>query len=155
MLIGVRATQHANALQQLEVRQYRGGPSMREGAFPTPVSPLRWRGVVDTGNALEIVEVNLLGPRLDSLGSHFKPASHPALDAARETPTARLFLRRARFPHARVVRSRVGWRVEMEDLRFAGGAGAGTDLAVRIEVDGENKIVEERLRWGRFGAWVE
>lgn len=155
LLTGARGVQHSDALGQLEARQYRAGPSLKEAAFPTPLNPFLWRGVADTGNTLEVVEVNLLTEGFDPLGSRFKPASHPALEAAQKTSTARLFLHRARFPLATVTRRSEGWRVEMEDLRFSGGAGSGAEFALRIDLDKENKIVEERIHWGNVGSWAD
>jgi inner membrane protein len=155
LLTGARGVQHAEALGQLEARQYRTGPSLKEAAFPTPMNPFLWRGVADTGNTVEVVEVNLLTEEFDPLGSSFKPASHPALEAAQNTSTARLFLRRARFPLATVARRAEGWRVEMEDLRFSGGAGSGTEFALRIDLDKNHSVVEERIRWGNAGSWAD
>ncbi len=155
LLTGARGMQHADALGQLEARQYRAGPSLKEAAFPTPLNPFLWRGVADTGNTLEILEVNLLTDTRESLGSRFKPASHPAIEAAQNTRTARLFLRRARFPLATVTRRSDGWRVEIEDLRFSGGAGSGAEFALRIDLDKENRIVAERIRWGELGEWED
>jgi hypothetical protein len=52
----------------------------------------------------------------------FKPAESPALESARRSNAAKLFLSFARFPFATQEETSHAYRIEIHDLRFAAGA---------------------------------
>lgn len=125
LLAAGRASLHADAVGQLEARLYRGRSPLRAGAFPTPLSPFQWNGVVETDTTFEAGELDQRpgrGPGGESFTTFYKPASLPALEAALSTPTAERFLAWARFPHAEVSPTANGWQIRLRDLRFAAGA---------------------------------
>lgn len=157
LLIAGRGMLHADAVQLVANLQFRSGVPKREAAFPTPANPFRWVGVAETGKAFELAEVKLFGAQagIEATGTRFKPQDHPALEAAQKTESAQLFLRRARLPRASIIRLPNGWRVELEDMRFAADSAAGPALAARIDLDSQNNVIEESLRWGIFGAWED
>jgi len=137
LYIGARAELHSTAVQLLLTHDYHGATPMVAGAFPDSASPLFWRGVVDTPNTIENVSVPLIGGAFDANSSltHFKPASSPALDAARNAPLAKQFLRYARFPLANLDKLPDGYRVTLRDLRFPDDADTPADLVAVINLD--------------------
>ena len=62
----------------------------------------------------------------DASRTNYKPEASAAIDAARETPAVRKFLRFARYPSASVVSlpENRGFQVEIRDLRFVRPPGA-------------------------------
>jgi inner membrane protein len=122
-----RGVLHARAVAVLESRLYAESIPLRVAALPYPANPLRWRGLVETGDFYQVEDVNLAGEFDPARGMVFhKPDPHPALEAARHTPAIQEFLRFARFPLWRVTpvsEPENGQRVEVLDMRF------GTPLA--------------------------
>ena len=155
LLMGARAWGHADAVAALESYRYESGDPRKIGVFPVAANPFRWHGVADTGRTIEVFDIHLLGGRVEAAGSRFKPAEHPALEAARERESVRVFLSRARFPHAGVARTREGWRVELEDLKCGDEGALCPRLEAVVETDSEFFVTAERLRWGPFGRAAE
>ena len=144
---GGRAVLHARALELLGSRMYHSAAPLLVGAFPT-ASPLDWRGVVDTRNTIETLDVSLSPDAYfdpDRSRTHFKPEPSPALDAARATRTAQLFLQQAQFPLGSVLARDEGYRVELRDLAGAETAGPRNAVLV-IELDRGYRVVAEELR---------
>lgn len=148
LLLGGRALLHGDVVQQLDARLYRDRAPLRVAAFPTAANPFRWHGTVETDQTMETMEVSLLGPErgLGSLSTRYKPASTPTVEAALKTRTARVFLARARVPSLSVTRTASGWRVEFEDLRFAGEELSAGAFSARVELDKQNQVIKESLR---------
>lgn len=146
LLVAGRANLHADAIGRLDSRLYQDRSPIRAGAFPASLTPLRWRGVVETDTTYEAVELTLLGsePRLRALSTYYKPAAAPALNAALATRTARRFLAWARFPHATLTPAGTGWELEMRDLRFAQGSAS---FRAWIELDGRLQVTREEVRF--------
>ena len=73
--LGLRAMEHQRAVALLDSRVYQQEAPLRAGAFPN-VSPLLWRGVVETETAIHEVDVSLTpGAEFDprAARSQFKP----------------------------------------------------------------------------------
>jgi len=145
LLTAGRATLHGDAVTQLESRLYRDRMPARAAAFPQPLTPFRWHGVVETGTSFETLEVTRGGRQEESFQTFYKPEDSPALGAALETRTAEVFLARARFPHAEVSPARDGWRVRLRDLRYEEYAPPFHRMAVWVRLDGKLGVVSERL----------
>jgi inner membrane protein len=146
---GGRALAHEHADALLNARTYRQETPIRAAAFPT-VSPLLWRGVVETQTAMHQVEMPLapgaaFDPRLAR--SQFKPDDSPALQRAVESDAARAFLVFARFPLARVHLADNGFEVRLGDLRqSAAGAGANEIVAV-VLVNARGEVTSSRVQF--------
>ena len=137
LYIGARVELHSTAIELLLTHDYHGAAPMVAGAFPDSASPLFWRGVVDTPNTIEEVVVPVGGDVFDPNSSltHHKPANSPALDAARNAPLAKQFLRYAPFPLADLENLADGYRVTLRDFRFPDDADTPDNLVAVIDLD--------------------
>jgi membrane-bound metal-dependent hydrolase YbcI (DUF457 family) len=147
---GGREILHMRALKMLNSRLYRGAPPISAGAFPDSTSPFKWYGVVATENALIRVDVPVLGTAFDpdSGRAYFKPEESAALDAARATRTASLFLSFARFPRANITQGDAGFHVEITDLRFDVHSPPGRAITAVIDLNSQARVVKEELKMG-------
>ena len=97
---------------------------------------------------MEEVEVRL-GPGSsfdhDRGVTHYKPEPSPMLEAARQTRTFAEFIASARFPLARVVRTRDGYRVELRDLRFSKDTTRWDGFIAIVEMDEEMHVLKELI----------
>jgi len=151
LYIGGRAVLHARAGVLLGSHIYREEEPIRAGAFPT-LSPLLWRGVVETETALHEVEAPLspdapFDPR--TARSRFKPEYSQALEQAIGSDAARAFLAFARFPLARVEPAGDGWEVRIRDLRFVPESGTpnSTAIVAVILVNARGEITSSALEF--------
>ncbi len=136
------------ALRMLNSRLYRGEAPIAVGAFPDSTTPFKWYGVVVTENAVIRVDVPIIGPRFDpeSGRAFFKPEESAALEAARATPTASLFLSFARFPRALIEQTDPGFHVEIIDLRFDVHSPPGRNITAVIDLNPQAQPVKEELK---------
>lgn len=150
LYIGLRAEMHHAAVQALLARDYHGRFPLLAGAFPDSTSPFSWRGVVDTQNTIETLDVGV-GPfeSLDPESSltHFKPDGTKALDAARRSALARRFLAYAQFPIAEVEELDSGHRVTLRDMRFSSQSDATGNLIAIIELDQQYEVRDARIEF--------
>ena len=148
--IGLRAEMHHAAVQALLSRDYHGRFPLLAGALPDSTSPFSWRGVVDTQNTIETLDVGV-GPfeSLDPESSltHFKPDGTKALDAARRSTLARRFLAYAQFPIAEVEELDSGHRVTLRDMRFPSQSDATGNLTAIIELDQQYEVRDARIEF--------
>lgn len=147
LLAAGRATWHADAVEQLEARLYRNRMPVRAGAFPLPLTPVGWHGVVETGTTFETLGVSR-GRSEESFSTFYKPAPSPALEAALETRTAEVFLAWARFPHVEISPGNAGWRVRLRDLRYAENAPGFRRVTAWIELDENLQVTQEAVGAG-------
>lgn len=116
---GFRFTSHDRAIAVMSAHQYGGDSVPHIWAMPDGVSPLRWRGIVETTDSVLDVPVDLTGEFDPAAGRVSYPAPpSPALDAARATPPFQAFLRFNQLPFWRVTPEDDLVRVELIDLRF-------------------------------------
>lgn len=149
---GVRATLHSNVLALMQSRTFHGETPRRVKAFPEPLSPLAWHGVVETESALNEIDVETASVGNfdpDSSLRLFKPAPSPALEAARNTVAARRFLVAAQIPKASMEKTEAGYIVVLRDLRYAAAGETQQEIAALIELDLNNKVTSEELVWAR------
>lgn len=139
---------HQRAVQVLSARLYHGEAPMEVGAFPSYVSPFTWRGIVETENTVEEVEVHV-GPGAsfdpDRGVTNYKPEPSPMLEAARQTRAFAEFISFARFPIAKVVRRRDGYRVELRDLRFSSDYSRWGGFMAVVELDEQMQVQKELI----------
>ncbi len=141
---------HGRAMAQLDSRIYQGSAPIRVAALPDAANPLKWRGLVETGDFYAVEEMNLAADFDPTRAAIFhKPEPDPALDAARRTATFEEFLRFSQFPFWRVSpvsEPENGKLVEVLDLRF------GTPLAPGFMagalLNGKLQVIETRFQWG-------
>jgi membrane-bound metal-dependent hydrolase YbcI (DUF457 family) len=151
LYIGERALLHRHAMQALMSHDYHGAAPWAAGAFPDSPSLFLWRGVVETANTIEQIDVPL-GPggefRPSSSLTVFKPNDSLALDVARRTAFAREFLTYARFPMAELQTIPNGSLVIIRDMRFSPESDALGNLRAAIELDGQTHVRSEELEFG-------
>lgn len=152
-LTAATASLHGEAVTQLDARLYRDRTPLRSAAYPAPLNPYRWRGVVETDTTYEVVPVNLLDRQrpLESFSTFYKPAASRALDRALGTETARSFLAWARFPHIEIVPAVGGWHIRLQDLREVARRPEARRFLAWIELTSELEVEREVILWGRPG----
>lgn len=146
-----RAVLHTRAVAVLESRIYQESSPLRVAAVPDPANPLRWKGLVETGDFYAVDDLNLAGEFDPTRAAIFhKPDPDPAIEAAGRTAAFREFLRFSQFPLWRispVPEPENGKLVEVLDMRF------GTPLAPGFMV---SALLSSRLEvvqtWFQFGA---
>jgi inner membrane protein len=139
-----RAALHARAVASLDARLYQDSVPLRVAALPGVANPLRWRGLVETGDFYAVADVYLAGEFDPSRAALFyKPNASPALDAARRAPAVREFLEFSQFPLWRVspaAEMENGRLVEVFDMRF--GSPQQPGFMASALVDPENRVVK-------------
>lgn len=130
---GLRGLMHARAVAVLDARLYSGLVPQRVGAFATVANPFRWHGVVQTSEGWKLADVNVLEEfDPDSARTFYRPEAGPALESARTTRTARVFLDFARFPYSYAEPAGDGYRVIFRDLRFHSAGSGGKAFVAEI-----------------------
>ena len=151
LYVGARDVAHDRAMAVLSSRIYRGATPLSVGAFPSPISPLTWHGVVETEFTLEQIEFSVSGSAFfdpDRGQTVFKPEASPALDVARQTASVQALLNRARFPSASVFRTRDGWRVTVQDLRDTASLVHRRSVYAEVEVNNDVEVLSDKLLFG-------
>jgi hypothetical protein len=149
---GVRATLHSNVIALMQSRTFHGETPRRASAFPEPLSPLTWHGVVETESALNEIDVETASASNfdpDASLRLFKPEPSPTLEAARNTVAARRFLAAAQIPKASLEKTEAGYLVVLRDLRYAAAGETPHEIAAVIELDLNNKVTSQGLVWAR------
>ena len=148
--VGGRYILHGRAVTLMNSRLYNGAAPLAVGAFPDSPSPFHWAGVIITETTLLRADVPVILGTYDPFAAKpfYKPDDSPALDAARASDTAQLFLSFARFPRARVERTDRVTHVEISDMRFEIGAPPGHSMAAVIDVDDHAHVTHEELKFG-------
>jgi inner membrane protein len=150
-LWGIRDFAHRRVLAQLDAHTYANENPRRLGAFPLPVNPLAWSGVVETGSGYYILAADALADDVDPQSARLfhKPEPSPALDSAMKTRTGRIFMDFARFPWAQVEETDQGFNVTIRDLRFIGSLARGRGFVVDVALD---KTLRPRFESFSFSA---
>jgi len=121
---GVRDNQHRKAVAAMQARVYNGADPIRASAFPYPLTPFTWYGVVETHDFFVQTQVDSLTPEVDpheNMQIRYKPEETPASLAAKSSYLGHVFLDWARYPlveteHLSPPES--GYIVRFQDLRF-------------------------------------
>ncbi|HEY1526012.1 MAG TPA: metal-dependent hydrolase [Candidatus Angelobacter sp.] len=121
-VIFVRDFEHRRAVNALNARTYRGEDPVRASAFPQPINPFSWNGVVETRDYFHLVAVDSGAGEVDPLNTavvRFKPEETPATLAAKKSRFGRVYLDWARYPLVTAEPMEGGrYQVQFEDLRF-------------------------------------
>jgi inner membrane protein len=148
--VGARMMLHGNAIAELDSRTYRGEPARRWAALPDSASPFRWHGIVETERALHDLRVDVVpGASFDADSgiTTYKPETSAALDAARDTATARKLLAVARFPRANVEKTATGFRIEIQGFPYRNDSSAGLQVRAEIDTDANGVVRGEEILW--------
>ena len=148
--LGARGIAHSGAVAMLDSRSYHGESPHLTAAFGESVSPFRWHGIVETESALHSVDLSVapgspFDPEAGAIA--YKPEPSAALQAARKSTAAKLFLTVARFPKASVEQTEAGYRIELRDFPYASGAVSGPHVAAVVETGSSAQILNAELIW--------
>ena len=92
---GVRDYEHRRAINALEARTYNEVDPIRVSAYPRPIDPFHWSGVVETPAFFALASVNSLDPEVDPDGRmefRYKPYETPVTLAAKKSYVGRMYL---------------------------------------------------------------
>jgi inner membrane protein len=136
---------HQRAIEILNSRLYRDGPPTRVAAFPTGgVNPLEWQGWIERPEFVMRFLLNVRQEFDPAAGSIiYKAMPGPAIDAARQAPPLRVFLRFSQYQLWSVspVDSPEGAHdVEVRDWRFP--------FAAQALVDSSNYVISSSFHAG-------
>ncbi len=145
LLWGLRDLAHRRVLSQLDSHTYARDNPRRVGAFPSPLNPFAWTGVVETDSAFHVLPANALDDDVDAEHTRVfrKAEPSPALEAAMKTRTAIIFSDFARFPWAQSEESEGGFEVTLRDLRFVSPAPRRRAFVVEIDLDKDLRVRSE------------
>lgn len=126
-VILVRDFEHRRAVNALNARTYRGEEPLRASAFPQPINPFSWNGVVETQDFFQMAPVDSGSGEVDPLNTavvRLKPEETPVTLAAKKSRLGRVYLDWARYPLVTVEKLEGGrYQVQFEDLRFESAEG--------------------------------
>src|SRR5215472_6105545 len=132
---------------------YRGEDPVRVGAFPYPLNPFTWGGVVETRDFFEIVQVDSSSGEIDTDAAvvRFKPEETPVTLAAKKSHLGRFYLDWAAYPLVSVegLPSKTGYLVRFRDLRFAYASPfsqrSSTPLSGHVELDPQLRVIDQYM----------
>ncbi len=152
---GVRDYEHRRAVNALQSRTYNGADAIRVSAYPHPVNPFRWYGVVEAPAFFAAMDVDSLGPEVDPEGRmqiHYKPEETPVTLAAKRTYLGRVYLSWAQYPVTETEalendsanNASAAYLVRFRDLRYDYPArGARGMLGAEVLLNRNLQVVEE------------
>ena len=121
-IIFVRDFEHRRAVNALNARTYRNEDPVRASAFPQPVNPFSWNGVVETRDFFLLLPVDSGSGEVDPLDQQvvrYKPEETPVTLAAKKSYLGQVYLDWAKHPLVTVESAEGGrHQVRFEDLRF-------------------------------------
>lgn len=121
-VILVRDFEHRRAVNALNARTYRGEDPLRVSAYPQPINPFSWNGVVETQDFFQMAPVDSGSGEVDPQNMaivRFKPEETPVTLAAKRSRLGRVYLDWARYPLVTTEKLEGGrYLVQFEDLRF-------------------------------------
>jgi len=150
----VRDYQHRRAVSALNSITYRGEDPLRVSAFPNPLNPFAWNGVVETRGFFELVPVNSSSGQIDPQNLavvRYKPEETPVTLAAKKSRLGQVYLDWAGYPlvEAERLEGNEGYRVQFQDLRFASAETfsrrPGQLLAGHVEIDPQLRVVDQYM----------
>jgi len=155
-MYGVRDFEHRRAISALNARTYEGVDARRVSAYPSPINPFRWGGVVETPAFFALAPVNSWTPEVDPQGQmeiRYKPEETSVTLAAKRSYLGRRYLDWAQYPITETEALPEGqFIVHFQDLRFAqlpglvdrlvGGKGKrSTPLGAGVLLDRDLRVI--------------
>lgn len=155
LVIFVRDFEHRRAVNELNARTYRDEQPLRASAFPQPINPFSWNGVVETRDFFLLLPVNSGSGEVDpdNLATvRLKPEETPVTLAAKKSYLGRVYLDWAAYPLVTTEPLPGGrYQVQFEDLRFESLQGFTQSrrppLAGYVVLDSQLRV--ERMAMGR------
>jgi inner membrane protein len=149
-VILVRDFEHRRAVNALNARTYHGEDPLRVSAFPQPINPFSWNGVVETRDFFQMAPVDSGSGEVDPLNmdvARFKPEETPVTLAAKKSRLGRVYLDWARYPLVTTEKLEGGrYQVQFEDLRFESAEGVAQHrppvLAGYVVLDPQLRVEE-------------
>jgi inner membrane protein len=121
-VILVRGIEHRRAVTALNSRTYRNEEPVRASAFPQPINPFSWNGVVETQDFFQLAPVDSGSGDIDPQNMavvRFKPEETLVTLAAKKSRLGQVYLDWARYPLVTTEKLEGGrYLVQFEDLRF-------------------------------------
>jgi len=153
---GVRDYEHRRAVAALDSRNYRGADPLRASAYPYPINPFRWHGVVETPAFFATANVDSLIPEVDPEGLMqvlYKPEETPVTLAAKKTYLGQVYFSWAQYPIteteqldiAAVQSARAAYIVRFRDLRYAYPGGSRATLSARVFLGRDLRVLSEQF----------
>ena len=151
LMWGVRDYEHRRAVNALEARTYNDAESIRVSAYPKPLDPFHWDGVVETQAFFVLAPVDSLSPEVDPEGRmqiHYKPEETAITVAAKKSYLGRVYLDWAQYPitETEELSSQQGYIVRFRDLRYVSvdntvtGRGRNV-LGAAVQLDKDLRVV--------------
>lgn len=154
LVILVRDVEHGRAVNALESLTYRDENPKKISAYPEPLNPFAWDGVVETQDFFELLPVDSLSGDVDPDNKavvRYKPEETPATLAAKKSRLGRVYLDWAQYPLVETLDRPGGneYLVQFQDLRFAASAALrrrGTPvLSGYVLLDPQFHVLEESM----------
>ena len=147
---GVRDFEHRHALAAMQARLYDGAVPLRLSAYPYPVNPFQWVGVVETKNFFQTMHVNSLTPEVDpdnAAKTYYKPEETPVTLAAKNSYLGRVYLDWAHYPLTETEKTQnpPGYVVHFYDLRFMYPERRERPLSSRVVLNDKLQVVAEYM----------
>lgn len=149
VLIFVRDFEHRRAVNALYSLTYHNEDPIRASAFPNPLNPFLWNGVIETQDFFEMASVDSKAGEVDPQNTatvRYKPEETQVTLAAKKSYLGRIYLDWAQYPlvEADILPDQRGYIVTFSDLRFAyiGTRRRETTLGAYVVLDRNLKVVE-------------
>ncbi len=157
VVILVRDFEHRKTVNALKAVLHHGEDPLRVSAYPMPLNPFLWKGVVETQDLFEVSAVNPLENDIDVQGSatiRYKPQETPVTLAAKKSQLGRVFLDWAKYPLVEVdqLARNEGYKVRFIDLRFADPSLPARDQVLSGYVVLDPQLHPIRMGMGRDSA---
>lgn len=161
---GLREYEHGRAVAVLQSRNYNGADEIRASAYPHPVSPFRWYGVVETPAFFATMDIDSLIPEVDPEGQmeiRYKPEETPVTLAAKKTYLGRVYLSWAQYPITETEQlennpannNAAAYAVHFRDLRYEDPTQRGrVTLGAVVLLNRNLQELDERFGIGSVGA---
>jgi len=101
LLIAARGYEHGRAITALKSLTYKNEDALRVSAFPNPLNPFSWNGMVETQDFFELLPVDSGDGAVDPHNLavvRYKPQETPATLAAKQSQLGQVFLDWAQYP---------------------------------------------------------
>jgi inner membrane protein len=154
IVILVRDIEHRRAVAALNSLTYHNEDPLSVSAYPFPINPFVWGGVVETRDFFEMLQVDSLAGQIDPQNQariRFKPAETPVTLAAKKSRLGQVYLDWARYPlvTSESLPDHAGSLVQFQDLRFAHAVNFFRDsdppLAGYVELDPQLRVIDEYM----------
>jgi len=161
---GLRDYEHGRAVAALGSRSYNGADEIRASAYPHPVNPFRWYGVVETPAFFATMDVDSLRPEVDpeaQMQIRYKPEETPVTLAAKKTYLGRVYLSWAQYPitetepleNDRANNTHAAYAVIFRDLRYEDpGLRGRVTLGAVVLLNRDLQVLAERFGAGSTGT---